>query len=663
MTAVTTIKPNLLAVSAPEVLRNLPGWLMWRYEHHEGETKPRKVPYYTGGGKRYGVQGRPEDRQQLTTFDAARAAAARKGFDGVGFCPMPEWGICALDFDKCVTANGVHPDVQDVVGHTYAEYSPSGEGVRAFVRGNLGNRKAHGAPFGFETFSSKGFVTFTGNRLDIVDLVGTENTVAEAGPAVQALCAQRFGRAEADPLEAAINADVPPIGLTLDQLREALDVLDPSMGHEPWLAVGMALHHETGGDGFDLWDEWSSKGHQYPGTEALQRRWDSFGKGGQRPTTAHRLVNMANEHGAHIDLNALAMSEFENLEPEEANPATQKPSRFAVIPVLEFSQRPPPEWIIKGVVPRAELLVLFGESGSGKSFIALDLAGAICRGLPWRGCRTKPGRVVYVAAEGAGGFRNRVIAYAAKLPDPSDLRWTDKFGVIHAAPNLLLKDDALDVCKSIIASGGADVVIIDTFAQTTPGANENAAEDMGKALAHCKGIHRATGALVMLVHHSGKDASKGARGWSGLKAAADAELEVVRTPTGRMLRVSKQKDGEDGLAWGFDLDPVTVGIDSDGDEITSCVVRETEVPMPSSATAKPMGPIEAAVNAVLQEMAQVQTVGIEVAAVIVEAAKRLPAPEDGKRDTRKQRAKRALDRLCEGDESPYWLDGQNISIV
>jgi hypothetical protein len=50
---------------------------------------------------------------------------------------------------------------------------------------------------------------------------------------------------------------------------------------------------------------------------------------------------------------------------------------------------------------------------------------------------------------------------------------------------------------------------------------------MGLALSHCKHIYEVTGAIVLLVHHSGKDAAKGARGWSGIRAAADTEIEIV----------------------------------------------------------------------------------------------------------------------------------------
>lgn len=666
MNAVTQIKPHLATIECPDVLRALPGWLVWRYEHHEGEPKPRKTPYYTSGGKRWGVHGRPEDRQQLTTFDAARSVAARRNMDGVGFCPMPEWGITALDFDACVVAGGVDATVERVVAGTYAEFSPSGNGVRAFVRGSLvGNRKSNrGQAIGFETFHSNGFVTFTGNVLPITELTDAVNTVAPAGPELLALCQDRFGRTEpSEPVQGA--SDVPPLGLSLEQLRDALDVLPRDFHYDDWLAVGMGLHHETGGseEGFALWDQWSSTSSKYTGPEYGRTKWDSFGRGGHRPTTVHKLVRLAIDNGAHIDLSATVAADFSVLEAPpmtEASPA--RPARFEVQPAHAFAGGKPPSWIVKGVVPQAELLVLFGESGSGKSFVALDLGAAIARGVPWRGKRTRQGRVVYVAAEGAGGFRNRLKAYAAHQEiDLADL----PIGVIHAAPNLLEKADALDVCKAIIAAGGADLVIVDTFAQVTPGANENAADDMGRALAHCKGIHVATGALVLLVHHSGKDASKGARGWSGLKAAADAELEVVRTPTGRLLRVSKQKDGEDGQAWGFELDVVPVGADEDGDVVTSCVVRECDVPVVQKVGAPKakMGRWETLVVEVINDMAQSQTEGIEVAAVVAEAVRRSPLPDKGKRDTRAQHAKRALAGLVEAEDAPYLLENDCLSIL
>jgi hypothetical protein len=647
MNAVTTIKPHLTSVVAPDEMRNLPAWLVWRFEYHEGEERPRKIPYYTTGGKRHGKQGSPQDLQQLTTFDAARTAAARRGFDGVGFVPMPEFNICALDFDHCVTNGQVHPDLEAIVTSTYAEYSPSGTGVRAFVKGQYGNSKARGEPYGFEVFSSKGFVTVTGNRLDIVDILGNENTIAELDAPVRALCAKRFAREVA---ETGVSAGE-PLGLTPQQIDKCLSVIDADIGHDEWLSVGMALHHETQGEGFDLWNDWSELGSKYPGREVLLHRWSSFGKTHDRTVTARSLVHLANENGAGINLNGPATAdEFEDLVGEASPDAA--PGRFAIVPAHEFATGANPTWVIKDVLPQAELVVLYGASGSGKSFLALDMAAAIARGVEWRGKRTRKGRVAYIAAEGGGGFRKRLKAYGQH--NEIDLASLE-LGVIHAAPNMMEAKDAADVVKAIKAWGGADIVIVDTFAQVMPGANENAGEDVGKALTHCKRIHELTGAMIILIHHAGKDASKGARGWSGLRAAADAELEVVREATGRSLRLTKSKDGEDGMAWGFDLEIITVGVDEDLDPITSCVVIEAQMPVPGAGPARKLGPVEKAVNDVIQEFAVAQTEGIEVGPVLAEAVKRIEPPADGKRDTRKQRARRALEALCAGDDAPYWI--------
>ena len=651
---VMTITPHLSNIECPEPLRHLQGWLLWRFEQHEGEPKPRKVPYYASGRKRHGVQGRPEDREQMVTFDAARAAAIRGGFDGVGFAPHEDFGIVVLDFDHCVVDGRLHPDVERLVSSTYAEYSPSGKGIHAVMRGALGNGKAMGEPYGVEAFSSKGFVTFTGNRLPDVDLLGLENTVAPVDEAVQQLCAARLGAratpADDDPL----MTYEPRLGLTDDQIREALDVLPNDLDYEHWLAVGMAIHHETDGEGFELWEAWSARSPKHSTREHDQGKWDSFGKGGQRPVTSRSLVMLARAHGAYINIDLASPDEFDAV---TATPGEKL--RFAVQPVAEFAAGPHPGWIIKGVLPRAELVVVFGASGSGKSFVVLDMAAAIARGEPWRGHRTRQGRVVYIMAEGGGGYRKRVQAYAQH--HGIDLATLD-LGVIHAVPNLLQKADALDVAKAVEAFGPTDVVVVDTFAQVTPGANENAGEDIGKALSHCRGIHRKTGATVLLVHHSGKDAGKGARGWSGLRAAADAEIEVLASPAGRSIRVSKQKDGDDQGEWGFELTVVPVGIDEDGDVIDSCVVTEASLPV-LGRTAKPVGKWERLVLDVVGEIALAQSEGIEIDGVVAEVVRRSPKPEDGRRDTRRQHARRAVMLLCEGDDAPFFAEDGCLSVL
>jgi hypothetical protein len=122
-------------------------------------------------------------------------------------------------------------------------------------------------------------------------------------------------------------------------------------------------------------------------------------------------------------------------------------SRFTVHSAVDFGAGPPMDWIVRGLLPRAELAFIFGEPGSGKSFAALDLCAAVTRGIEWRGKRVAPGRVVYVCAEGAGGFKSRLKAYAKQHDITLDKL---ALGVISDAPNLLEPKEAAAVAKAIV---------------------------------------------------------------------------------------------------------------------------------------------------------------------------------------------------------------------
>ena len=675
MASVRAIAPHLRALNAPEPIRALPGWLLWRYETCENEPKPRKVPYYASGKRRYGQQGSPSDRTQLTTFGAARDAAVRGGYDGVGLALLPDWQLTALDVDHCVDADGnIPPEILDIVRHTYGEYSPSGNGVRAFFFGNVGNHKstATSEQYGLETFNSTGFVTFTGNILPHVDLLGYEDRVAQVPDSLVALCESRFGSVTGtfDPDDFMAGHE-PKLGLTVEQMEDLLAALDPDMPREPWLRVGLALHHETEGDdtGFELWDEWSSGGATYPGTEGLRHQWDSF-KGptpGRRQTTMASVIKMAKQAG--LDTRPLKATTADELRRVVAESADDLPvsvngatppgyaGKFPMYRASEIAARPPGRWWIKGLVPEAQIGAVFGASGSGKSFIVLDLIAHLALGWAWRELRTRRGRILYVAAEGGAGVGKRLKAWCQHHDVPVDAL---DVTVLLVAPNIMQRDDITELVLAINAAGGFEHIVLDTYAQVTPGANENTAEDMGLALAHCRAICEATAAMVWLVHHSGKDATKGARGWSGINAALDFSLEVTRDEdTGyRELRVAKMKDGEDGTRYGFKLETVVVGFDDDLDEVTSCVVIDAEAPAkPETASkgVKRRGRVENHVLEVMTLFEGRDTVRIED--LVQKAVETMPVPEAGKRDTRKQGVVRALHNLSREKDGPLQVKG------
>lgn len=672
MSAVQRITPQLREIDAPAPLRDLPFWMCWRFEQFAGEAKPRKVPYWADGTRRHGEQGGPQDLARLTTFAVARDAAIKRGFDGVGFAHTKAGGVVTLDFDGCVTDGTVRPDVLALVESTYAEFSPSGKGIHATFFGApeaLLNHKARaeGGDFAVEAFSSAGFTTFTGWVLEHVDVLGYEDHIAPLPAKVIEACKSRFGAtagATFDPDDFMAGRE-PKLGLAIGQMEEMLRCLDPSMGREPWLRVGMALHHECEGDdtGFELWDEWSSGGETYPGTEALRYQWESLRPApGKRQVTMASVIRMAKDAGYRPNEAASRDEVLAKAEAIMAELPQKSVGRFGPVPIHDLTMREPLSWLIKGVLPKAELGIIFGASGSGKTFVVMDLAFSIARGLAWRERRTTKGRVVIIAAEGGSGLGKRAEAYAQY--HNFDLRSVSDLQVITAAPNFLDGEDISEVIAEIKNLGDVDVVIIDTLAQVSPGANENTSEDMGRVLSNVKLLHEATGAMNLLVHHSGKDLSKGSRGWSGLKAAADVQVEVLRHENGdREIVLEKMKDGEDGVRWGFKLEVIDLGVDMDGDMVTSCVAVEAEA---SQAPADPAdrkgvkrrGRVE---THVLEVMNLFGTQSIVSAMELIDkAVDLLPEPEEGKRDTRRQVVTRAINTLSREKDGPLKVEGGKI---
>lgn len=245
------------------------------------------------------------------------------------------------------------------------------------------------------------------------------------------------------------------------------------------------------------------------------------------------------------------------------------PMRYRVMRADEVVNAPPLRWLVRGVLPADGLAALFGASGSGKSFLALDLSAAVAGGLEWFDCRVKAAPVVYVALEGEAGFSQRVKAW--QLHHGRDLPGGLRF--VMQALDLRNADDLGEIAEAVTAAGAAaGLLVIDTLNRAASGADENSVVDMGAIIAAAKSLQSRIGGLVLLVHHSGKDATKGLRGHSSLHAALDSAIEVSRTDDRRDWRIAKAKDGDDGEAHPFKLVRVEIGEHDDGESITSCVV-------------------------------------------------------------------------------------------
>ncbi len=263
-------------------------------------------------------------------------------------------------------------------------------------------------------------------------------------------------------------------------------------------------------------------------------------------------------------------------------------SRFGAVEWSDFDAPGPRyEHLVKGVLTRGEMSMLLGESQSGKSFLAIDIAMAVARGVDWFGHRVRAGGVIYQAGESAVGVRRkRFPAYriGRDVRDPYL-----PLVLLQDALDLYSSDDPteafIDECRHwgrrFERAAPLELIVIDTFNKATPGANENDGKDMGLVLARCDRIRRETGAHVMLVHHLNAGGTK-ARGHTSLFANVENVITVTRQADAhdaqnrqiRTWRVAKQKDGEDGKETKFVLRGVRIGADEDGEDVFSCIVAE-----------------------------------------------------------------------------------------
>lgn len=310
--------------------------------------------------------------------------------------------------------------------------------------------------------------------------------------------------------------------------------------------------------------------------------------------------------------------------------------RFTLLTTEEVMNAPPLQWLVRGVLPATGLACIYGASSSGKSFLALDMSAAIAAGVAWFGGRVKAAPVVYVALEGEAGFSQRVKAW--RLHHGQDM--PPELHFILQGFDLRHGGDVAEIAAAVTASGCAGgVLIIDTLNRAASGADENTSRDMGELIDACKRLQAELSGLVVMVHHSGKDQTKGLRGHSSLYAALDAAIEVTRNGDRREWAIDKAKDGSDGERRAFKLQRVEIGTDEDGEPVTSCAVVPDDAPADSRRLKLPQGSTQKivyeAVGALLRKGEHLGKAGapasrpcVQIEAAVLASADRLTCRED-----------------------------------
>lgn len=266
------------------------------------------------------------------------------------------------------------------------------------------------------------------------------------------------------------------------------------------------------------------------------------------------------------------------VEPGEETLSVYERLRRRLVTADDLAEQEPPAPLVHGLLNLDTESWLIGEPGSFKSFVALDLAGHVASGQEWQGHRVEQAGVLYLAAEGAAGMVLRTRAYRKEhggMPGVTVLPYP-----VQVKSN----DGQWDALVRIAREDRPGLIVVDTQARVSVGMKENDATEMGEVIAAIGRLRRATGACVLVVHHTGRDGLN-ARGSSAIDGAQDTELKLTRAkPRSSMLvklGQDKQKDMSEGSEDGITLQLKVVELGTDprnGKPLSSLVVRRELAP-------------------------------------------------------------------------------------
>jgi hypothetical protein len=288
-----------------------------------------------------------------------------------------------------------------------------------------------------------------------------------------------------------------------------LNKLDPDMGHDDWLKVGMGIKHQLGDAGFPIYDGWSSRAkRKYLGTRHVRKRWNSFDDDGG--VTFRSVLKMVKD-----------------LEPKK-KPMIQFRHLSEIV-----AEKREPEWLLLDVLEANVLAVLVGPRGSFKSFVAFD----------WAMRAAMAGKGVAILSGEGAGIDRRADAWMRTFGEGKDLR--DLNVIVFEGILNLNQNEIVEELASTIGGAGFPVhlLLVDTLSKYSPGMNENDNPEMAHFLSRLavklRDVFKQT---VLLVAHTGHENQQRARGAYTLGANTDAEYVVKRSdPQSMEVTVTRER--------------------------------------------------------------------------------------------------------------------------
>ncbi len=337
--------------------------------------------------------------------------------------------------------------------------------------------------------------------------------------------------------------------LSPENVHEMLSFLDPDMSYEEWLTIGMALH--SGGFGVHIWDEWSAKGNKYKQGECV-KKWNGFSSSGS--VSLGSLFHMAKQSGyrgsGSKEIKHTKELSFKNAYNDQPN------HQYGFVSAGELTQNiRPPQWLINQYLEEHTLSCIFGKSGTGKSFISIDMACCIATGTSYHGYEVEQGAVFYIAGEGHNGIAKRLKAWEIR----NDVSLESAPLFISKRPAQLCNlQNAQEVAHAVdelsrIHNQKPSLIVVDTLARNFGDGDENSTKEMNSFVNHIDFIKNEWNAAALIVHHSGLSDDGRARGSVALKGAMDHEYKVTKKGDFITLHSEKTKESEDPSDLNFKL--------------------------------------------------------------------------------------------------------------
>lgn len=254
------------------------------------------------------------------------------------------------------------------------------------------------------------------------------------------------------------------------------------------------------------------------------------------------------------------------------NPELSKPTpKRRSYTIDEYEALPPTEWLVYNLIEDKSMNAIYGASGSTKSFLAIDMAMHLALGMDWFGFEVyKPIPVIYVAVEGGGGLLKRIKGWIKTHHNAKPKNFIIDRDVVRPKDPKSVQG-FIDEYKD---KGKNSMIIVDTLNANarSSGIDENGSE-MGLVVDAFQKINIALNSSYTLIHHTGKDETKGMRGHTSVHASMDTILYVQKKDSGCSWTLEKLKEGEDGISYSYDTEVVETTKDTKGNMQTTLVVK------------------------------------------------------------------------------------------